>query len=65
MTRSEKLAAKKLDIEIENIYIQNCVGIEIDMMDIAKIFEVARKAHIENRCMKTAIVEFVQSIRKN
>lgn len=34
-------------------------------MDIEKVFDVARKAHTENKCMKIAIVEFVQSIKKN
>lgn len=65
MTRAEKIAAKKLDTEISKLYHESCNGIQINMMDIPKVFEAAKKARTEGRDMKEAIVSFVQSIRKN
>ncbi len=65
MTRKEKAEAKKLDAEINRLYMENCSGIQVNMMDIPKIFVVARKARAEGRDMKEAIVFFVQSIRQN
>jgi hypothetical protein len=65
MTRAEKIAAKKLDAEINKLYCENCSGIQIDIMDISKVFDVAKKARAEGRDMKDAIVSFVQTIRKN
>ncbi len=65
MTRAEKMAAKKLDKEIEQVYYANCSGIQIDIMDISKVFAEGRKARAEGRDMKEAIVAFVETIRKN
>jgi hypothetical protein len=65
MTRAEKIAAKKLDQEIDAIYKANCAGIEIDIFDIERVFAVGRTARAEGRDMKEAIVAFVQTIRKN
>ncbi len=64
MARQSK-ADKQLDAEITRLYMQNCSGIQIDMMDIPKVFEEAKKARAEGRDMKDAIVSFVQKIRKN
>ncbi len=58
-------AEKALDKEINDLYIQNCSGIQINIMDIPRVFAEARKARSEGRDMKEAIVSFVQSIRKN
>jgi hypothetical protein len=65
MTRAEKSAAKKLDAEIERLYRQNCAGIQISVWDIDKVFQVARQAHAQGKDVKTTIIEFVESIRKN
>ena len=65
MTRAEKIAAKKLDNEIEQIYRENCNGIQVSIMQIPAIFEVGRKAHAEGRDIKEAIVSYVNSIRRN
>jgi hypothetical protein len=64
-TRAEKIAEKKLDAEISAIYHKHCNGIQIMIMDMPKIFDVAKKARLEGRDMTDAIVNFVQSIRKN
>lgn len=56
---------KALDREIDKLYRENCANIAIDIMDITKVFAVARKARAEGQDMKEAIVSFVNSIRKN
>lgn len=65
MTRAEKIAANKLDKEIDRIYNENCCNIPIDIFDIGKIFAEGRKAKSEGRDLKEAIVAFVQTIRKD
>lgn len=65
MTRKEKQLEKALDAEISRVYAQNCSGIQIDIFDIGKVFAVAKKAHSEGRDMRAAIVNFVETIRKN
>ena len=65
MTRSEKIAANKLDKEIDVIYRTHCSNIAISMFDIPRIFDVARKARAEGRDMQAAIIQFVDCIRKN
>jgi hypothetical protein len=64
-TRAEKIAAKKLDNEIEALYTKNCSNIQISIWDISKVYAEARKARAEGRDMEQAIIGFVQSIRKN
>jgi hypothetical protein len=59
------LTAKKLDKEIGRIYHANCSGIQIPMMDIPKVFAAGRRAYVEGRDMKDAIVSYVDSIRVN
>ena len=56
---------KSLDAEIERVYRESCHGIEIDIFDVSRVFDVARQAHTEGRDMRSAIVAFVQTIRKN
>jgi hypothetical protein len=65
MTRAEKIAAKKLDNEINAIYMANRINIKIPIMDIPKLFSEARKARAEGRDMMDVILNFVQKIRKN
>ena len=65
MTRSEKIAANKLDKEIEAVYRKNCANIPIDIMDINSVFAAGRKAKAEGRDLALAITAFVESIRKD
>lgn len=65
MTRKEKQAAKALDDMIDAIYRKNCNGIQINMMDISKVFEEGRRAFRANEDVEKAVVAFVQTIRKN
>lgn len=63
MAKKSKAEAKA-DRMIESVYRENCDSIPIDMMDIPRVFDVGRKALAEGRDLKTAIVEFVETIRK-
>ncbi len=65
MTRAEKMAQKKQDKQIEQVYYANCSGIQINMMDIPRVFDVGRRAIASGVDLKQAIVAFVDSIRKN
>lgn len=65
MTKEEKLAEKALDREIEHIFRFRCQNIQISILDMPKIFKVAKQARLEGRNMEEAIVSFVQAIRKN
>lgn len=56
---------KALDKEIQRLYSESCHRIQISLMDIPKVFAEARKAKLEGRDMKEAIVSFVATIRKN
>lgn len=64
MARQSK-AEKALDKQIEAIYYANCSGIQIDIFDICKVFAAGKKAHVEGRDIKEAIVSFVETVRKN
>jgi len=65
MSMKQSKADKALDREINKLYNESCSGIQINIMDIPKVFAEARKARAEGRDMKDAIVSFVNSIRKN
>lgn len=76
MAKTNKaLSAKKLDAFIESIYYKNCSGIEINIMDIGKVFAAGRVAYAEAFAngagteipffVTRAVVDFVNTIRKN
>lgn len=53
---------------IERAYHETCSGIQINMMDIPKVFDAGHKAINEGKDyegMKAAIRAFVETIRKN
>jgi hypothetical protein len=71
-----KRESNKLDKRIESIYYKRCSGIQIDIMDIPKIFNVARAAYMDipellrseeyvTRELTKTIVFYVDTIRKN
>ena len=65
MTRAEKKIYDLLETEIDRVYRESCQNIQVDMMDIGKIFLVGHQAIEENKDLRQAIVDFVQTIRKN
>ena len=69
-TRAAAKAAKAVDERINRIYLRNCSGIEIDIMDISKVFAVGRKAILDNPeftddQLTVVLTGFVETIRKN
>jgi hypothetical protein len=62
---------KKLnDARIQRLYGQRCSGIQIDIMDIGKVFKVAERAmaqqpDISDEQLGSEIAAYVEQIRKN
>jgi hypothetical protein len=61
----KQLSAKQIDKLVERAYYARCSGIQIDVMDISKVFAVGRAAYAEGRDVEAAIAAFVEEIRKN
>lgn len=64
MARQSK-ADKAIDQRIEAAYYRNCSGVQIDIMDIGRVFKAGRAALAAGQDVDAAIVAFVQTIRKN
>lgn len=65
MKKSEE---KKIDQKIESIYRKRCSGIQINIMDIGKVFKVGKAAALagmSDEQIENEIFAFVQKIRKN
>lgn len=63
-----KRQQKQIDKRVEQAYYASCSGIQIDIMDISKVFKVGRQAvanGADEAGLKSAIREFVETIRKN
>ena len=69
-TRAAAKAAKADDERINRIYTRNCSGIQIDIMDISKVFKAGRDAvskhpEMSDNQLTAIILDFVNTIRKN
>lgn len=69
MTRSEKIAYNKIEKRIERAYYATCRGIQVDIMDIGKIFQHGRRQiemhQLDDTALGASIREYVDTIRKN
>lgn len=63
MAATKKLTKNQERNLIDRVYNENCRNIQINIMDIGKIFAEGHKALAEGRDLKTTIVEFVEKIR--
>lgn len=68
MTRAEKKAAKAADKRVEAAYYATCNGVQINMMDIPKVFKIGRQAvaaGCDDESLKLTIIAYVETIRCN
>lgn len=54
-----------VDTLIERVFYATCSGVQIDILDIPKVFAAGRAAHARGEDLVAAITSFVASIRKN
>lgn len=67
MARQTK-AEKSIETRISDAYRKSCSGIQVNMMDLGKIFAHARQVistGADDTVLGQKILEFVQTIRKN
>jgi hypothetical protein len=65
MTKKEQ---KQRDLRIEKAYRRTCAGVEVNIMDIGKVFKAgyaALDAGADDAGLEKAIVDFVATIRLN
>ena len=65
MTKKQKQA---IDARISRIYGQRCSGVQVNVMDLSKVFRVAQVAVAtggDDQAVGDAIVAFVETIRVN
>lgn len=65
MRTKQTKAEKLIDRQIEAAYRRTCCGVQINIMDISKVFAEGRKALAEGRALDEAIPAFVETIRQN
>ena len=65
MRHRQSKADKALDRQIDAIFRANCSGIQIDMMDISKIFAAGKAAAAAGADIQAAVLSTVAALRKN
>jgi hypothetical protein len=61
--RAQKMIQKKLDQEIEHIYGIHGNGVQINIMDIGKVFEAGYQAYLADQPLEPAIIDVIQKLR--
>ena len=64
LSKEEKLAEKR----IEQAYYKTCSGIQVDVLDISKVFRFGRSVvarGVDDDVLGQAIFNYVQTIRRN
>lgn len=68
LSRAQKAAAKAIDVRIERAYGSACQGVQINILDIPKVFDEGRRAlaaGADDAALEEAIKAFVAKIRQN
>jgi hypothetical protein len=60
-----KRQQNQIDKQIEQIYYRRCSGIQINIMDIGKVFAAGRAALAAGADVESAIVARVEQLRLN
>jgi hypothetical protein len=67
--RRYKKLMSEIDNRVERAYGQGCSGIQIDVMDIGKVFEHGRRQilteGLDDTALAKSIREYVETIRRN
>lgn len=67
--KARKLTKKQIDKLVERCYYDTCSGIQINIMDISKVFAAGRAAYAEGVTdpdeLGARVRAFVETIRKN
>ena len=68
MAKTKKLTKKQIDRKVEQAYYATCSGIQINILDIPRVFAVGRECirdGVDDETLRATIRRFVESIRKN
>jgi hypothetical protein len=64
-TTMTKRQIKALDTQIERIFYANCSGIQLNVLDIGKVFAAGRAAADKGESIEAAVLTSVAALRVN
>ena len=62
--KPSKRQLAQIDRQIEQLYYRHCAGIQINVMDIGKVFAAGRAAHAAGQDIAAAIIATVAGLAK-